>query len=171
MILDASIQHRDNLLLQNSYDSVSSYDSYNNRLGPNAHDDLKCGTNNGTGVSPRNHDPYRFTRSTAQPISSKNEKSSKPPDYNKYRYATILLSTVLIQWTSYSVGLCFNPPVWENKIAATVHIWQSLSLITVFILSPDFDFHLLFRYDGEVFFLYNLLSLCELLTMSCMSAL
>ncbi|KAJ4436603.1 hypothetical protein ANN_16636, partial [Periplaneta americana] len=68
-----------------SYDSVSSYDSYNNRLGPNAHDDLKCGTSNGTGVSPRNHDPYRFTRSTAQPIGNKNEKPSKPPDYNKYR--------------------------------------------------------------------------------------
>ncbi|XP_023725959.1 tight junction protein ZO-1 isoform X6 [Cryptotermes secundus] len=68
-----------------SYDSVSSYDSYNNRLGPNAHDDLKCGTSNGTGVSPRNHDPYRFTRSTAQPISNKNEKPSKPPDYNKHR--------------------------------------------------------------------------------------
>ncbi|GFG33860.1 hypothetical protein Cfor_12812, partial [Coptotermes formosanus] len=69
----------------NSYDSVSSYDSYNNRLGPNAHDDLKCGTSNGTGLSPRNHDPYRFTRSTAQPISSKSEKSSRPPDYSKYR--------------------------------------------------------------------------------------
>ncbi|PSN46430.1 hypothetical protein C0J52_15366 [Blattella germanica] len=71
-----------------SYDSVSSYDSYNNRLGPNAHDDLKCGTSNGTGgapLSPRNHDPYRFTRSTAQPINNKNEKPNKPPDYNKYR--------------------------------------------------------------------------------------
>jgi len=124
------------ILLQNSYDSVSSYDSYNNRLGPNAHDDLKCGTNNGTGISPRNHDPYRFTRSTAQPISSKNEKSNKPPDYNKYRYAIILLSNVLIQWALYSVGLCFNPPVWENTIAMTVHIWQSLSLITVFFIIP-----------------------------------
>jgi len=125
------------ILLQNSYDSVSSYDSYNNRLGPNAHDDLKCGTSNGTGVSPRNHDPYRFTRSTAQPISSKNEKSSKPPDYNKYRYAVILLSSVLIQWASYSVDLWFNPPVWENTVAMTDHIWQSLSLITVFFIIPQ----------------------------------
>jgi tight junction protein 1 len=82
---------RCNLPLQSSYDSVSSYDSYNNRLGPNAHDDLKCGTSNGTGVSPRNHDPYRFTRSTAQPIGNKNEKPNKPPDYNKYRYANMFI--------------------------------------------------------------------------------
>lgn len=155
------------ILLQNSYDSVSSYDSYNNRLGPNAHDDLKCGTGNGTGVSPRNHDPYRFTRSTAQPISSKNEKSSKPPDYNKYRYATILLSNVLVQWVSYSVGLWFNPPVWEKTVTMTDHIWQSLWLITVCLLPPELYFHLLFRYDWEVVILYNLLSLCELLTISC----
>ncbi|XP_066996452.2 tight junction protein ZO-3 isoform X2 [Anabrus simplex] len=69
-----------------SYDSVSSYDSYNNRLGPNAHDDLKCGSN-GAPLSPRNHDPYRFTRSTAQPIKANNiePKPNKPPDYNKYR--------------------------------------------------------------------------------------
>lgn len=95
--------HRDNSLLQSSYDSVSSYDSYNNRLGPNAHDDLKCGTGNGAGVSPRNHDPYRFTRSTAQPISSKNEKPSKPPDYNKYRYANIIVIKMIIN----SVNLVF----------------------------------------------------------------
>jgi tight junction protein 1 len=91
----------DNFILQSSYDSVSSYDSYNNRLGPNAHDDLKCGTSNGTRVSPRNHDPYRFTRSTAQPIGSKNEKPSKPPDYNKYRYANI----IIIKMVMNSVGM------------------------------------------------------------------
>ncbi|KAG8229010.1 hypothetical protein J437_LFUL007564 [Ladona fulva] len=53
----------------------SSYDSFN-RLGPNAHDDLKSGngtTASNTGMSSlgsmqRLHDPYRFTRSTAQPI-------------------------------------------------------------------------------------------------------
>ncbi|XP_034234792.1 tight junction protein ZO-1-like isoform X3 [Thrips palmi] len=73
-----------------SYDSVSSYDSYNNRvtLGQNSHDDLKqC---NGGPASPRNHDPYRFTRSTAQPIGSRQNsvdppKANKPPDYSKYR--------------------------------------------------------------------------------------
>ncbi|XP_049776223.1 tight junction protein ZO-1 isoform X4 [Schistocerca cancellata] len=71
---------------QSSYDSVSSYDSYSNRLGPNAHDDLKCSTNGGP-LSPRNHDPYRFTRSTAQPIKVSNTepKPNKPPDYSKYR--------------------------------------------------------------------------------------
>ncbi|XP_063232156.1 LOW QUALITY PROTEIN: tight junction protein ZO-1 [Bacillus rossius redtenbacheri] len=84
-----------------SYDSVSSYDSYNNRLGPNAHDDLKCNSNGNGGAptSPRNHDPYRFTRSTAQPIKAGSSlnlessssgggssgKPSKPPDYNKFR--------------------------------------------------------------------------------------
>lgn len=36
------------------------------------------------------HDPYRFTRSTQQPIKSTNNidsigKSSKPPDYPQYR--------------------------------------------------------------------------------------
>ncbi|KAK7793631.1 hypothetical protein R5R35_004861 [Gryllus longicercus] len=67
-----------------SYDSVSSYESYNNRLGPNAHDDLKCGSN-GVPLSPRNHDPYRFTRSTAQPISNMEPKPNKHPDYGKYR--------------------------------------------------------------------------------------
>lgn len=71
-------------LKTNSYDSVSSYESYNNRLGPNAHDDLKCGSN-GVPLSPRNHDPYRFTRSTAQPISGMEPKPSKHPDYGKYR--------------------------------------------------------------------------------------
>ncbi|XP_049776224.1 tight junction protein ZO-1 isoform X5 [Schistocerca cancellata] len=71
---------------KSSYDSVSSYDSYSNRLGPNAHDDLKCSTNGGP-LSPRNHDPYRFTRSTAQPIKVSNTepKPNKPPDYSKYR--------------------------------------------------------------------------------------
>lgn len=87
-----------------SYDSVSSYDSYNQRLGlgPNAHDDLKScngtGPANGTGTSqrqpgppgPPGHDPYRFTRSTQQPISPKPSldpplKPAKPPDYPKYR--------------------------------------------------------------------------------------
>lgn len=66
------------------HDSMSSsYDSFN-RLGPNAHDDLKSG--NGTtapingassslGSMQRLHDPYRFTRSTAQPIRE-NQPSS-----------------------------------------------------------------------------------------------
>ncbi|KAL1129730.1 hypothetical protein AAG570_012674 [Ranatra chinensis] len=72
-----------------SYDSVSSYDSYHQRLGlgPNAHDDLKsC---NGGPASPQRttgHDPYRFTRSTQQPIKSLDSPSkSKPSDYPKYR--------------------------------------------------------------------------------------
>uniref|UniRef100_A0A1B6GRS7 Tight junction protein ZO-1 n=2 Tax=Proconiini TaxID=565685 RepID=A0A1B6GRS7_9HEMI len=76
-----------------SYDSVSSFDSYNQRLGlgPNAHDDLKScnGTSNGT-QRPSGHDPYRFTRSTQQPIQAKPSldppaKPAKPPDYPKYR--------------------------------------------------------------------------------------
>ncbi|KYQ56669.1 Tight junction protein ZO-1 [Trachymyrmex zeteki] len=65
-----------------SYDSMSSYDSYNNtngnanygvanlntstgRLGPNVPDDLKT-----SNIPARAHDPYRFTRSTVQPIST-----------------------------------------------------------------------------------------------------
>ncbi|XP_046625752.1 tight junction protein ZO-1 isoform X2 [Neodiprion virginianus] len=79
-----------------SYDSMSSYDSYNNtngnatytatnlntstgRLGPNVPDDLKSG---GVPVSPRAHDPYRFTRSTAQPIPA--QENQIRTDYAKY---------------------------------------------------------------------------------------
>ncbi|XP_033210026.1 tight junction protein ZO-2 isoform X3 [Belonocnema kinseyi] len=77
-----------------SYDSMSSYDSYNNtngntvypmpglntstgRLGPNVPDDLKSGLS----VS-KPHDPYRFTRSTAQPIPAQDPQIRT--DYAKY---------------------------------------------------------------------------------------
>ncbi|KAK2580177.1 hypothetical protein KPH14_012445 [Odynerus spinipes] len=80
-----------------SYDSMSSYDSYNNtngnpsyggvnlnastnRLGPNVPDDLK------SGMSARAHDPYRFTRSTAQPIPT--QESQTRTDYAKYSRTT-----------------------------------------------------------------------------------
>ncbi|KAF4524505.1 hypothetical protein B566_EDAN011516, partial [Ephemera danica] len=88
--LERTQQHPSALKTQSSYDSVSSYDSFN-RLGPNAHDDLKSSNNGGSPqppTSPRNHDPYRFTRSTAQPIKA-NDRSpvSKAPEFppNKYR--------------------------------------------------------------------------------------
>ncbi|XP_044582473.1 tight junction protein ZO-1 isoform X1 [Cotesia glomerata] len=75
-----------------SYDSMSSYDSYNTngnqvynvgpnlntstgRLGPNVPDDLKTGN-----IPQRAHDPYRFTRSTAQPTGSQENRG----DYAKY---------------------------------------------------------------------------------------
>ncbi|CAG5074910.1 Similar to Tjp1: Tight junction protein ZO-1 (Mus musculus) [Cotesia congregata] len=75
-----------------SYDSMSSYDSYNTngnqvynvgpnlntstgRLGPNVPDDLKTGN-----IPQRAHDPYRFTRSTAQPTASQENRG----DYAKY---------------------------------------------------------------------------------------
>ncbi|XP_012281460.1 tight junction protein ZO-2 isoform X2 [Orussus abietinus] len=81
-----------------SYDSMSSYDSYNNangsanytgvnmnaspgRLGPNVPDDLKSG---GIPISPRAHDPYRFTRSTAQPIPANVQETQARTDYAKY---------------------------------------------------------------------------------------
>ncbi|XP_072152652.1 tight junction protein ZO-3 isoform X3 [Bemisia tabaci] len=89
-----------------SYDSVSSYDSYgqrigppNGNLGPNAHDDLKS-CNGDARTPPRSaHDPYRFTRSTQQPIKANGingvngvgppldvpHKPNKPTDYPKYR--------------------------------------------------------------------------------------
>ncbi|KAJ8688528.1 hypothetical protein QAD02_024323 [Eretmocerus hayati] len=73
-----------------SYDSMSSYDSYNTngnvaypgsgRLGPNVPDDLKTST---LGVSSRPHDPYRFTRSTAIPV----QESQPRTDYAKYSRA------------------------------------------------------------------------------------
>lgn len=78
--------------MHNSYDSVSSYDSYGVRmtnggsngsanlssaaLCSNSQDDLKSGGNNTLG---RHHDPYRFTRSTQQPVDT------KMSDYPKYR--------------------------------------------------------------------------------------
>ncbi|XP_059472548.1 tight junction protein ZO-1 isoform X4 [Neocloeon triangulifer] len=81
-------QHPSNLKTQSSYDSVSSYDSFN-RIGSNAHDDLKS-SNNGetTPTSPRSHDPYRFTRSTAQPVKAERSPMTKGPgpEYpNKFR--------------------------------------------------------------------------------------
>ncbi|XP_014609850.1 PREDICTED: tight junction protein ZO-2 [Polistes canadensis] len=83
-----------------SYDSMSSYDSYNNntngnpsyagvnlntstnRLGPNVPDDLKS-----SGMSARAHDPYRFTRSTAQPIPTQDSQPTRT-DYAKYSRTT-----------------------------------------------------------------------------------
>ncbi|XP_076666859.1 zonula occludens-like protein polychaetoid isoform X1 [Andrena cerasifolii] len=90
-----------------SYDSMSSYDSYNNtngnasygaqglststsRLGPNVPDDLKS-----SGVPARSHDPYRFTRSTAQPIPSHDPQTRT--DYAKYSRTTDYKSITLPQ--------------------------------------------------------------------------
>ncbi|XP_076166629.1 zonula occludens-like protein polychaetoid isoform X2 [Ptiloglossa arizonensis] len=90
-----------------SYDSMSSYDSYNNtngntsygapglststgRLGPNVPDDLKS-----SGGPARSHDPYRFTRSTAQPIPS--HDSQTRTDYAKYSRTTDYKSITLPQ--------------------------------------------------------------------------
>ncbi|XP_076392040.1 zonula occludens-like protein polychaetoid isoform X2 [Megachile rotundata] len=90
-----------------SYDSMSSYDSYNNtngnasygapglntstgRLGPNVPDDLKS-----SGAPARSHDPYRFTRSTAQPIPS--HDSQPRTDYAKYSRTTDYKSITLPQ--------------------------------------------------------------------------
>lgn len=81
--------------MQNSYDSVSSYDSYGVRMNggsngsanlsttlcTNSQDDLKTGGNNTLG---RHHDPYRFTRSTQQPVNT------KMSDYPKYRLVLLL---------------------------------------------------------------------------------
>lgn len=82
--------------LQNSYDSVSSYDSYNQRSFPNIHDDLKTYSSDRVGTRDRDrerernaHDPYRFTRSTQQPIKHASDPtsktSSKQSDYPLYR--------------------------------------------------------------------------------------
>ncbi|KAL0269988.1 UNVERIFIED_CONTAM: hypothetical protein PYX00_007550 [Menopon gallinae] len=77
----SSSLERHNNIKANSYDSMSSYDSYNNRFGPNAHDDLKSS-------GPRSHDPYRFTRSTAQPVGKENVSGGnlkhQNSDYQKY---------------------------------------------------------------------------------------
>lgn len=77
---------------QNSYDSVSSYDSYNQRSLSNILDDLKT-YNDRERIPNRDravHDPYRFTRSTQQPIKHSNSdvhaKPSKASDYPLYRY-------------------------------------------------------------------------------------
>ncbi|XP_065338981.1 tight junction protein ZO-1-like isoform X6 [Cloeon dipterum] len=80
-------QHAPNLKTQSSYDSVSSYDSFN-RIGPNAHEEMKSNNNGGdtTPTSPRSHDPYRFTRSTAQPVKAERSPMPKGPEYqNKFR--------------------------------------------------------------------------------------
>ncbi|KAK6635505.1 hypothetical protein RUM44_000757 [Polyplax serrata] len=87
----SSLERHNNVKTQNSnsYDSMSSYDSYNNRFGPNAHDDLKSNVPRSHDPSPRSHDPYRFTRSTAQPlvkeVLSMGNSKSQNSDYQKYR--------------------------------------------------------------------------------------
>lgn len=56
------------------------------RLGPNVPDDLKTQNNP---ASSRSHDPYRFTRSTAQPIAP--QEAQTRTDYARYRYILINL--------------------------------------------------------------------------------
>lgn len=72
---------------------MSSYDSYNNRFGPNAHDDLKSSGPRSHDPSPRSHDPYRFTRSTAQPLSKEIHSAGnikiQNSDYQKYRFGSL----------------------------------------------------------------------------------
>lgn len=82
---------------------MSSFDSYNQRLGlgPNAHDDLKsCNGSVPQRSATASHDPYRFTRSTQQPIKANAggpgiietpAKPVKPPDYPKYRFVFKLI--------------------------------------------------------------------------------
>ncbi|KAF7997147.1 hypothetical protein HCN44_005424 [Aphidius gifuensis] len=79
-----------------SYDSMSSYDSYNTngnatytattinqtsagRLGPNVPDDLKTGNI----PAQRSHDPYRFTRTGTQQILNQQDPQTRT-DYAKY---------------------------------------------------------------------------------------
>lgn len=85
----------------NSYDSMSSYDSYNNRFGPNAHDDLKSSGPRSHDPSPRSHDPYRFTRSTAQPLTKEvlTLGNAKPQnsDYQKYRLGCNLICFSIVR--------------------------------------------------------------------------
>ncbi|KAM0728938.1 Tight junction protein ZO-1 [Formica fusca] len=81
-----------------SYDSMSSYDSYNNtngnanygavnlnastgRLGPNVPDDVKS-----SNMSVRAHDPYRLTRSQVQSTSTHDAQTRT--DYAKYSRST-----------------------------------------------------------------------------------
>ncbi|XP_043213913.1 tight junction protein ZO-1-like isoform X2 [Amphibalanus amphitrite] len=69
----------------NTYDSTSSYDSYN-RFS-NMHDDLKARAMptrdmsepplSPGGPSSRSHDPYRYTRSTAQPLSPAGDREPR----------------------------------------------------------------------------------------------
>ncbi|XP_066585320.1 tight junction protein ZO-3 [Prorops nasuta] len=91
-----------------SYDSMSSYDSYNNangntnygavnlnistgRLGPNIPDDMKS-----INVpAARAHDPYRFTRSTAQPIPAQDPQTRT--DYAKYSRTADYKSVPFVQ--------------------------------------------------------------------------
>ncbi|KAG7197426.1 hypothetical protein KM043_013285 [Ampulex compressa] len=107
-----------------SYDSMSSYDSFNNtngnasysatnlntstgRLGPNVPDDLKT-----SGISPRAHDPYRFTRSTAQPIPS--HETQTRTDYAKYSRVTDYKSIPPVQSKSGGMYKPVPPPKPKN---------------------------------------------------------
>ncbi|XP_076284514.1 tight junction protein ZO-3-like isoform X3 [Lasioglossum baleicum] len=120
-----------------SYDSVSSYDSYNNtngnasygtpglntstgRLGPNVPDDMKGG-----GAPSRSHDPYRFTRSTAQPIPS--HESQTRTDYAKYSRTTDYKSITLSQNKPGGSYKPIPPPKPKNYRPPQTNITQTES--------------------------------------------
>ncbi|KAL5235807.1 hypothetical protein ACI65C_003217 [Semiaphis heraclei] len=105
--------------MHNSYDSVSSYDSYgvrmnggsngsanlNTTLCSNSQDDLKTGSNNTLG---RHHDPYRFTRSTQQPVDT------KISDYPKYRPPGGTSGGMIEYATSKPLPLPKSPPQQQS---------------------------------------------------------
>lgn len=93
---------RNSVPLQASYESsTSSYESYNRfgltlslaatNQGPSTGmgDSGIPGSPSGGGLSKSSHDPYRFTRSTSQPVRSPTEPTSP----TKYRYC---ISSLLI---------------------------------------------------------------------------
>ncbi|KAK1132753.1 hypothetical protein K0M31_014131 [Melipona bicolor] len=118
-----------------SYDSMSSYDSYNNtngntnygapglntstgRLGPNVPDDLKS-----SNAPARPHDPYRFTRSTAQPIP--NHDSQPRTDYAKYSRTTDYKSITLPQNKPGGSYKPIPPPKPKNYRPPQANLTQS----------------------------------------------
>uniref|UniRef100_A0A8D8RSA4 Tight junction protein ZO-1 n=1 Tax=Cacopsylla melanoneura TaxID=428564 RepID=A0A8D8RSA4_9HEMI len=95
---NTSLERHNTTRTTSSYDSVSSYEGYQRvgggsaLLGPNAHDDLKSINGDSARPGGKSHDPYRFTRSTKQPINgnstplpNQQDKMMKPADYPKYR--------------------------------------------------------------------------------------
>ncbi|XP_018354103.1 PREDICTED: tight junction protein ZO-1 [Trachymyrmex septentrionalis] len=118
-----------------SYDSMSSYDSYNNtngnanygmanlntstgRLGPNVPDDLKS-----SNVPARAQDPYRFTRSTVQPISTHDAQTRT--DYAKYSRSTDYKSIPISQNKPPGTYKPIPPPKPKNYRPPQVSLAQT----------------------------------------------
>jgi len=85
-------------------------------LCSNSQDDLKSGSNNTLG---RHHDPYRFTRSTQQPVDT------KISDYPKYRSVNSIFFFLILRKYLQILFLIYR----EISKLKTLQFYRSLNVI------------------------------------------